>query len=155
MSNSNKQIIGFGIVSAMRGSFGIGILSHFLNKKSSLSLKKSKLSFIQSPVTAGISKVLCAGEIVGDKMPAAADRIGFPQILGRIASGALCGAIVATENNDNLAKGIILGGASTLAGSYAFFYLRQYVDGLPGIKDLYIGVAEDILALGTGIILMK
>lgn len=152
---NNKQIIGLGIVSGMRATFGIGILSHFLSKKSSLSLKKSKLSFIQSPVTAGITKVLCAGEIIGDKLPNVPDRIGFPQILGRIASGALCGAIVSTNKNDSLAKGLILGGAGALIGSYAFYYIRQYMDGLPGVKDVYVAIAEDAIALGTGAILMK
>ncbi|MGI4021690.1 MAG: hypothetical protein ACRYFA_09310 [Janthinobacterium lividum] len=155
MSSTNKQIIGFGIVSAMRGSFGIGILSHYLNKTSSLALKQSKLGFIQSPVTAGLTKLLCAGEVVGDKLPAAADRIGFPQILGRIASGALCGAIVATNNKENLTKGIVLGGVCALAGSYAFFYLRKYAGGLLNTKDVYLGAAEDVLALGTGVALMK
>ena len=88
-------------------------------------------------------------------MSAASDRIGFPQILARIASGALCEAIIATKKNDNLVKGIILGRTSSLAGSYAFFYLCQYIDRFPGVKDAYVGVAEDVLALGTGVSLMR
>lgn len=142
------------MVSAMRATFGVGILSHFLSRKSSPALKESKLSFIQSPVTAGVTKLLCAGEVVGDKMPEAADRIGFPQILGRIGAGALCGAIVATEQEDDLTKGLLLGGASALAGSYAFYYLRQYIDKQTDAKDAYIGAVEDVLALATGIALM-
>lgn len=153
--SSNKQIIGFGIVSAMRGSFGVGILSHYLSRKSSLAFKLSSLSFISSPVAATLTKAMCAGEIVGDKLPQAADRIGFPQILGRIASGAFCGAILATEKRESLTKGIILGGASALAASYACFYLRQYIDQQTGVKDAYVGAAEDVLALSTGIALMK
>ena len=155
MSNAAKRIIGLGFVSGMRTTFGLAIMSHYLNKKSSQTLKHSKAKFIRTPVAAAVTKVLAAGEIYGDKLPTTPSRIAFPGVLGRVAAGMICGAVLAIDARESVLKGAILGGISATAGSYACYYIRQYIDSLPGVEDPYVGAAEDVLAIGLGVAVMQ
>ena len=110
---------------------------------------------MQSPVTAVITKLFAVQEIVIDKLPTTPSRGDFPQILGRIASGALAGSVVSIANKENILKGALLGGVSAFAGSYGCYYLRRYLTEIPGVKDLYVATAEDAIAIASGIALMK
>jgi uncharacterized membrane protein len=155
MKGTTRKMIGLGIVAAMRTSFAPAVLSHFLSKSPNRRLKHSRLKFIQSPTAALITKVLAAQEIVVDKLPTTPNRTGFPQILGRIASGAFAGSVIAITDKENVLKGALLGGASALLTSYGCFYLRRYLDEIPGVKDIYVATAEDAIAIAGGIALMK
>ena len=147
------QIIGIGVVAGMRTTFAPAVLSHYLNKHPA-SVNGSIFGFMASPVTSVITKLMGAGEIIGDKLPSTPDRIGVPQIFGRIASGAFAGIVISKANNQNMAKGFLIGGISALAGSFGAFYLRKYIDGLPNVKDVFIGVGEDVMALTIGVLLL-
>lgn len=158
MTNSKKIIakaIGLGAVAGMRATVAPTIISYFLSKHPSKALGKSKLSFLQSPVTAIITKVLTAAEIVGDKRPNGPNRIIFPQVAARVASGALAGAGLFRANKAGIAKGLMLGGASALAVTFGSYYLRRYVDKKTHTKDSIIGTIEDLISLGSGWAIMK
>jgi len=150
-----KQLIGIGAVAGMRATFAPAVVSHYLSNHPSSALANSKLSFIESPVTAVITKVLSVLEIAGDKAPSAPNRTAMPQILGRIASGAFAGAVISMANKENVIKGILIGGTSALAATFASFYIRQYIDKIPHVKDVATGAAEDIIALTSGILVMR
>ncbi len=149
------QIIGFGIISGMRTTFAPAITSHYLSKQHSTELSKSKLSFIQSPITSVVTKVLSAAEITGDKLPNTPNRIIAPQVLARVASGAFAGAVITTTNKDSIVKGILIGGAAALAATFATYYLRKYINTSTFIKEPITGVLEDALAIGIGVLLMR
>ena len=68
------------------------IASHYLSKHPSAALENTRLAFLQSPRVADVLKWLAAGEMVGDKVPGAPDRITAPSLLARGLSGALVGA---------------------------------------------------------------
>ncbi|GAA4335018.1 hypothetical protein GCM10023149_42720 [Mucilaginibacter gynuensis] len=158
MSSNNKYIIqaaGLGAIAGLRTTFAPAIASHYLSRHPNAAISNSKLSFIQSPVTAIITKILSAGEIVGDKLPTTPDRIAFPQILGRIGSGMFVGATIYKANKQSLLTGALVGGASALAASFAAFYLRRYIDKLPHVKDAVTGAVEDVIAIGSGIALLS
>jgi len=158
MTNRNKIIakaIGLGAVSGMRATVAPTMLSYFLNKHPSKALGKSNLSFLQSPITAVITKVLTAAEFAGDKSPKSSDRIAFPQVAARVASGALAGASLFRANKAGVAKGLVLGGASALAVTFASFYLRKYIDQKTHTKDSIVGVIEDLISVGSSWAIMK
>jgi len=158
MTNSKKIIakaIGLGAVAGMRATVAPTIISYFLNRHPSKALAKSKLGFLQSPVTAIITKVLTAAEFAGDKKPNGPNRIIFPQVAARVASGALAGAGLFRANRAGIAKGLVLGGASALAVTFASFYLRKYVDKKTHTKDSIVGTIEDLISLAGGWAIMR
>ena len=158
MTNSKKIIvkaIGLGAVAGMRATVAPTILSFFLNRHPSKALAKSGLSFIQSPVTSLITKVLTGAEFMGDKLPNGPNRIIFPQVAVRVASGALAGAGLFRANKAGIAKGLILGGASALAVTFGTYYLRKYVDKKFHAKDSVVGGIEDLISLASGWAIMR
>jgi uncharacterized membrane protein len=159
MNNKQNQLIlqvaGLGAVAGMRATIAPALASHFLSKAPNDDLAGSKLSFVQSPVTAMVTKILSAVEIAGDKLPYTPNRIAFPQILARIGSGAFVGAAMFQANRQSLLKGALLGGASALAATFASFYLRKYIDKIPSVIDPVTGAVEDAIAIGSGMALLK
>lgn len=149
------RIVGLSIISGMRTTFAPAIAAHFLSKKPAAALSKSKLSFIQSPATAIVTKLLSAAEIAGDKLPNTPDRIVASQVLARVASGSFAGAVIATAENDSVAKGILLGSVTALAATFGTFYLRKYIDKSSVIKEPVTGALEDIVAVTSGVLLMR
>ena len=150
-----KQAAGLGLIAGLRATIAPSIAAHYLSKQPSSSLAKSKLGFIQSPVTAIVTKALSAAEMSGDKLPNVPDRTIAPSLLARIASGALAGAIVSTANKDNVVKGIVIGGIAALASTYASFYLRKSISASSYLKEPWTGVVEDVLAIGSGVLIMR
>ena len=149
------QIIGFGIISGMRTTFASAIISHYLSKKQNDALSESKLAFMQSPVTAKVTKLISAAEIVVDKLPNTPNRIVAPQLIARVISGAFASAVICKANNNSIAKGILIGGATTFAATFGTFYLRKYVSKNTFIKEPVTGVVEDVTAIDLGRLLMK
>jgi uncharacterized membrane protein len=91
---------------------------------------------------------LCAlGELVADKMPWVGDRIKAGPLGARIVTGALSGAAAAQLAHVDGWKGGIVGAVGAVIGAFAFYHLRQRVDRATGIRDPYVGAAEDVVAL--------
>ena len=158
MKTSKKIIakaIGLGAIAGMRATVAPTVLSYFLNKHPSKALAKSGLGFLQSPITGVITKVLTAGEFLGDQLPNGPNRIIFPQVAARVASGALAGAGLFRANRAGIAKGLVLGGASALAVTFGSYYLRKYVDKKLHAKDGVVGGFEDLLSLVGGWAVMR
>lgn len=149
------QIIGLGIISGMRTTFAPAITSHYLSKESNTELSKSQLGFIQSPVAANVTKLLSAGEIIGDKLPNTPNRIVAPQVIARVVSGAFAGAVISTANRNSITKGVLIGGVTALAATFGTYYLRKFISESTFIKEPVTGVLEDVLAIGSGVLLMR
>ena len=154
-NTSVVQIIGLGIISGMRATFAPALTAHFFSKKPNAALAKSKLGFIQSPAAAIVTKLLSAGEIVGDKLPNTPNRIVPPQVIARVASGAFAGAVFSTANKENIVKGIFIGGATALAATFATYYGRKYVSKTTFINEPLTGACEDAFAIETGILILS
>jgi uncharacterized membrane protein len=149
------QAIGLGAVSGMRATIAPAVASHYLSMHPNPALSRTALRFVQSPVTAIVTKLLTAAEITGDKIPGGPNRIILPQLAARIVSGAFVGATIFKANRQSIVQGMLLGGASALAATFASYYLRKYIDKLPHVKDQVTGAFEDALALGSGIAILK
>ncbi len=150
-----KQTIGLGAVAGLRATIAPAAASNYLSKHPDVDLKSSKLRFIQKPITAIITKVLSAAEIAGDKSPKSPNRIAAPQVLARVASGALVGATIFRANRESMLQGALIGGGSALAATFASFYARKSLDKLPHVKDTFVGAFEDAIAIGSGVKLMN
>jgi uncharacterized membrane protein len=102
-------------------------------------------SWLGHPLVAAGSKALAAGELWGDKLPSAPDRIVLAGILARIVTGGLAGASLAPRRQRFL--GAALGAGAAVAASYVTFNLRMRA--LRRFGQTPTGLVEDALTLGA------
>ncbi len=155
-TNKNTYIwrtLGLGVIAGMRSMAAPALLSNELSKTPALALAGSPLRYLQHGAVATGLKLLAASELVGDKLPAAPDRIAAPALLARAASGALVGATIYTAQKNSWAQGALLGAAAAVAGTYGSFYLRKLMNQYA--PNVVSGVMEDALTLGSGLAIAK
>ena len=148
MSNLPTQAFVLGVVSGMRSTFGLALVSHRLSQHHSPEL--GRLNFMRSPKTANFFKLAAAGESIGDKLPSTPARTKPGPLVGRALSGALCGAALGRSAGQGVRSGAVLGALGAVLGSYAFYYLRRELT-QRGLPDLPVALAEDALAFGSGV----
>ncbi|QCB55716.1 DUF4126 family protein [Sphingopyxis sp. PAMC25046] len=103
------------------------------------------------PIVAAGTKALAAGELAGDKMDSAPDRIVAPGIAARIVAGAIVGASIAPREQRMLAA--LLGVAGAVSAAFVTFDLRMRAIRRFGQKPT--GLVEDALVLGATHFTMK
>ena len=155
MLKSYLNAFQLGIVAGMRAMTAPALVSNKIASASVNPLGTSSLRFMHSSTAATLFKVVAIGELIGDKMPAATDRIAFPAILGRIGSGALSGGALSEAEGKELPYGAIAGAVGAAVGSYAFYYLRHWLTTEQDIPDPYVALAEDALAIGAGYLIVE
>jgi uncharacterized membrane protein len=95
---------------------------------------------------ARLSAVLAVGELVGDKMPFAGDRIAPGALLGRVAAGAVVGAAVANITGHERRNAAIGGAVAAFVGAHLSFQLRKAL--MRHMPALLAAVVEDVAVLG-------
>ena len=150
MNSSPVNAFLIGIVSGMRALAGPTLVSQKLASEKPNPLLNSKLSFMASPKTATVFKVLAGAELIGDKIPHGPDRISPPQLIARLASGATAGAVLGQAHGASVRVGALLGAAGALTGAFTFFHIRRYLNHEQNIPDPLLAVIEDAITYGAG-----
>lgn len=156
--NRNRAIkiaAGLGAIAGMRSMAAPAILSHYLTDRPENGLARSKFSFLRSTVFSRVTKVLAAGEAVGDKAPQMPDRIQPVSLLGRAASGGLIGAVAFAYNKEKAWQGAVIGGVAAIASTFLSFYLRKQVSKKLNINDKIVGAVEDMVVIAGGTAVMS
>ncbi|NMO52347.1 hypothetical protein HH310_14210 [Actinoplanes sp. TBRC 11911] len=83
------------------------------------------------------------GELIGDKLPGTPSRLHQPELTGRVAAGALAGALLARRHGRPVLPSALAAGAAALGASYAGAAWRKYRPGIPA------ALAEDAAAVGV------
>ncbi len=138
-----------GVVAGMRAAVAPAIVSRHLAQRPAAEL--GRLNFLASPTTAALLEVAAAGELMGDKLPTAPNRIEPGSLLGRAASGALCGAALSASEGERPEVGAVTGGLAAVVGAFAFYHLRRTLTHGYGAPDLPVALLEDALAIGGGL----
>jgi len=153
---TTKNIIVLGILSGMRANAGLLCTSLLIRQQPGVYFNPERLiQFFKSDKTLIGLYVSGAGELVMDKLPFTPARIVGGGLAARIVTAAICGAAVSKAAGKAPVKGIILGGLSALASTFAFYYLRKDLSKASNIPDLYIGAAEDAIAVAMTVALLK
>lgn len=97
------------------------------------------------------SLLLAVGELAGDKMKSAPDRIVAPGIAARLFTGAIAGAAVAPREQRVLAGA--LGAAAAVAASYVTFNARMRA--LRRYGQTKSGLVEDALVVASALPLAR
>ncbi|ASU34516.1 DUF4126 family protein [Mucilaginibacter xinganensis] len=144
------QVLGLGILAGMRTTSAPAIASHILSHHQSKTLKKSPLDFMQSGNVALGMKILAMGELVGDKLPQAPNRIAAGGVIGRCLAGSLAGASIYKAAGSNALTGALLGSVVALGSTFGSYYLRKYTVQKTHAFDPYVGAIEDVLVATAG-----
>lgn len=147
MPNTYLQAACLGVIAGMRSMGAPALVSDRLVRTPSAPLEASPLRWLGTARTAGVFKLLAAGEIVGDKLPKTPPRTAPALLLARLLSGGLSGAALCLAAGKPSVTGAAVG---ALAGTFAFYHLRRSLDRATGLPDPLIAVAEDALAYGGG-----
>jgi uncharacterized membrane protein len=98
--------------------------------------------------------ILATLEILGDKLPITPNRIVPLQLVGRISSGAISAAWAfprkLDDEKDSRWSLALIGGVTAAAVTYLSFYARRELGRKSGVKDGWLGVAEDAIVFTLG-----
>jgi len=148
-----RQVITLGVLAGMRASSAPLIANRFLSYYYSPNLSKSPLRFLESRWFGIAIRVMAAGELIADKLPATPDRTSVPGITGRCISGALTGAGIYKASGNNAVNGALLGLVAALGATFGSYALRKTIAERFDILDPLIGAAEDVTVIAAGLVI--
>ncbi len=94
-----------------------------------------------------------AAEMIADKTPGIPARTDALPLSGRLASGAAAAAAAAAPGGR--VRAAAAGAAGALVASHALYHLRRLMTGRLGLPNAAAGLAEDVFAVGVGVLLMR
>lgn len=101
--------------------------------------------WLAHPAVAAGAKALAAGELWGDKLKSAPDRIVPAGMAARVVTGGLAGAALSPRRQ--ALAGAVLGAAAAVAGAYLTFGLRRRA--MRRYGQARTGVVEDALTVAA------
>ncbi|WP_239989267.1 DUF1990 family protein [Corallococcus macrosporus] len=140
--------LGLGILAGMRSMSAPTLASRWLNRTQPGS--EDRLARILAhPWTPRVLGLLTVGELIGDKLPMTPSRVTVVPLTGRMLTGALAAAAVATEQQrGRRLAAAALGALAALASSWAFYSLRRTATKKLGVPDAAVALTEDALLAG-------
>jgi uncharacterized membrane protein len=103
------------------------------------------------PVSVLVFTLLAVGEYYGDTLPITPSRTDLPLVAGRVAFGALVGALAAHSIEEPLVGGVLFGIIGALIGTFGGYRLRMYGAKRVG-SDLPVALSESALALALALL---
>jgi len=104
-----------------------------------------------NPLASAGMLALAGGELLGDKMKTAPDRIVPAGMVARVATGMLAGAALAPRSQRGL--GAVLGAGTAVGMAYLTFNLRMRAIARYGQKPT--GAVEDAIAVGSAALITR
>lgn len=147
MKTNLKQAIAIGIIAGMRAMLAPATTATYLAKQPANNSDNKAMKVLRSAAGVRVLQVVSAGELIGDKLPAAPNRTSLPGLVGRVVNGSLSATALSKANKSNVLTGALIGGSAALISTYACFYIRRYISSRPHVKDYVTGATEDALAI--------
>jgi uncharacterized membrane protein len=120
-----------------------------------LNLEGTPLGFMSSSGAVNLLTILALAEFVADAMPRTPPRTAPLGLIVRTITGGLAGACLSAANGGGIGIGVAFGVIGALAGTYLGYYSRRgLVRGLK-VKDIFIAITEDIVALALGSLIVR
>jgi Predicted membrane protein len=139
--------LGIGIVAGLRSLTAPAVVS-WAATAGWLNLHGSPLAFMGSKIAAVILSLLAIGELIADKLPTTPKRTALAGLLARIVMGGLSGACLCASVHQSLVAGALPGAAGAVAGAFGAYQIRKNLVSNLNIKDTFVAVAEDLVAIG-------
>ncbi|MCD0256914.1 DUF4126 domain-containing protein [Xanthomonas melonis] len=106
---------------------------------------------LANPLASAGMLALASGEIAGDKMKSAPDRIVLPGMVARVATGMIAGAALAPRQQRGIAA--VLGAAAAVGAAYLTFNLRMRA--IERYGQTRTGAVEDAMAVGAAALIVR
>ncbi|WDM67149.1 MULTISPECIES: DUF4126 domain-containing protein [Xanthomonas] len=106
---------------------------------------------LANPLASAGMLALASGEIAGDKMKSAPDRIVLPGMVARVATGMLAGAALAPRHQRGVAA--VLGAAAAVGAAYLTFNLRMRA--IERYGQTSTGAVEDAISVGAAALIVR
>lgn len=145
---------GIGAVAGLRSMTAPAVVSWAVQQKW-VRPPGRRWTFLKSKRTAAIVSALAVAELAVDKLPKAPNRIVPASLTARAVSGGFCGAAVSASRRGLLLPGAALGALAAVGSSFAGYALRKRLDERLALSDKVIAFAEDALACGSGVLLLR
>lgn len=133
-----------GLVAGQRSMTPLAILAGAA-RRGTLPGDALAVKLLQSPHAAAGAVAMASGEIAGDKMATAPDRIVAIGLVARSITGGFAGAVLAPA--DRRVLGALLGAGASVASSFLGFHAR--VTAMRRFGQTSTGFVEDALMLGA------
>jgi uncharacterized membrane protein len=91
-------------------------------------------------------------ELVIDKTAKIGNRTGLVGLIFRIVTSTFSGAVVSSSAGTGLAFGMISGLSGGMIGAFGGYHLRRACVRETTLSDRSVGIAEDIIAIGLGVV---
>ena len=119
-----------------------------------LNLRDSPLACMGSTWAAILFSLLAIFELVGDVLPQTPKRTAPAPLTARILMGGLCGACLSISANQSPAIGAVFGAIGAVIGAFAGYEIRRRLVTGWNIKDIFIALPEDVIAIGLAFFLV-
>ena len=120
-----------------------------------LDLSGSRLSFLGSRPAITILSLLALGELVADKLPKTPKRTNLGPLVFRAITGAFSSLAISASAHQSPVIGTILGVLGAIAGAFAGYEIRHRLVVAFGLPDFGVALAEDIVAIGGGLLIVS
>jgi len=138
---------GIGIVAGLRALTAPAVVS-WAAHLGWLQLHDSPVAFMANTWAAILFSLLAVFELVADKLPTTPNRTAPPALAARLLTGGLCGACLSVAAHQALGLGAAMGAIGALAGAFGGYQVRKRLVNGWKIKDLFVALSEDVIAIG-------
>jgi uncharacterized membrane protein len=145
---------GIGLVTGLRSMTGPALVC-WAAHLGWINLEDSRLVLMESTLATYGFSALAVGELVADKLPFIPNRTSPGPLFGRVVLGALSGSALCAATGYSLSVGAIFGAVGGVMGAFAGFQARASLVKASGLPDWVIALAEDVVALGGGLLLVS
>lgn len=120
-----------------------------------LDLSDSRLSFLGSRAAIITLSTLALAELVADKLPKTPKRTNLGPLVSRAITGGFSSMAMCASAHQPVVIGTILGALGAIAGAFAGYEIRHRLVEAFGLSDFGVAVAEDLVAIGGGLLLVS
>jgi uncharacterized membrane protein len=138
---------GIGVVAGLRALTAPAVVS-WAAYLGWLNLQGSPVAFMASKWAVAIFSVLAIFEFIADLLPKIPKRTAPAPLAARILVGGLCGACLCVSANQSLSLGAVFGAIGAVIGAFVGYEIRKRVVTGWKIKDVFIAIPEDLIAIG-------
>ncbi|HVK36956.1 MAG TPA: hypothetical protein VNA88_00365 [Candidatus Kapabacteria bacterium] len=153
--NSLARVATLGAIAGMRSMSAPAFLANHIRREGGDTQAVSLLRLAGTPGVARLVSLAAVGELVFDKLPIVPSRMDLGPFAGRVAVGAVCGALYHRAHDESVTSGAVVGAVAAAVAAFSLWALRRAVVSRGYLPDRVAGAVEDalVIALGRAIVL--